>query len=213
MTEMFPTTINRLQDVLQEWRESGIVQELSLDKWGPLEARGSEFITINGWGWPWNKLKGRWEYLMGTTMFGVPRAISQFKSFLTMAFHAPVHTGFHDWHTDGPSQDGGRYHKLFIMVDKDSRNGTLRNHTNLMLIPRISFYKHFRRMERNSFTMGYARMLLYKYLGRIHFYHGLNQLACTPILDPGDALFFREDVWHRTQDMKANRFSLIIDIQ
>ena len=31
-------------------------------------------------------------------------------------------------------------------------------------------------------------------------------------MEPGDLLFFREDTWHRTQDMDVNRLGLILDI-
>ena len=31
-------------------------------------------------------------------------------------------------------------------------------------------------------------------------------------MQPGDAIFFREDVWHRTQDTLVDRLALIVDI-
>eukprot|EP00466_Bigelowiella_natans_P019969 jgi/Bigna1/86093/estExt_fgenesh1_pg.C_80066 len=213
MMEMWPKTLHKLYQNFRIWRKKGIMRKLKLDRWGKMRAKGSEFIAINGWPWPWSLFKGQWEFVMGTTMFGIPRAISQFKSFLTQSLNLPIHSGFHDWHTDGPSPDGGRYHKMFIMVDKDTRNGTMRGHTNLMLIPRKNFYKFQRRMDVNAMTMGPLRSRLYSHVGTIHRYHGLDQLACTIAMDPGDALFFMEDVWHRTQDMKTDRFSLIMDIQ
>jgi len=213
MLDTFPKTMQKLYEQFRNWNETGLMDELQLARWGDMRAKGSEFIAINGWPWPWSLLKGNWEYVMGTTMFGIPRAISQFKSWLTMALHLPVHSGFHDWHTDGPSHDGGRYHKLFVMVEKDTKNGTMRPFTNLMLISRSLHKKHLRDMYRNAQTMGELRKMLYTYVGTIHHYHELDALACTVACDPGEAIFFMEDVWHRTQDMKTDRFSLILDIQ
>lgn len=215
MIRLFPKTMKKVSSLFQTWEESGVSSKLKLDQWGGrgLYAKGSEFITINGWPWPWSMFKGSWEFVMGTTMFGVPRAISQLKSFLTMALNLPVHSGFHDWHTDGPSPDGGRYHKIFVMVEKDSKNGTMRDNSNLMLISRKQHRKYFKRMLRNAGTMGPWRSKLYYYTGTIGLYHGLDELACTVVMDPGDITFFMEDVWHRTQDMKTNRYSLIFDIQ
>lgn len=43
-------------------------------------------------------------------------------------------------------------------------------------------------------------------------WRGLDRLACDVPLDAGDVLFFREDVWHRTQDMTSDRLALIFDI-
>ena len=40
----------------------------------------------------------------------------------------------------------------------------------------------------------------------------LSALACSSCLYPGDILFFREDVWHSTQDMALDRISLILDV-
>ena len=42
---------------------------------------------------------------------------------------------------------------------------------------------------------------------------GIDRLACDVPLDPGDVLFWREDVWHRTQDLKFDRRALRIDIR
>ena len=219
MVRRWPDTMQKLSETVGEWNESGLTESLNLNRWGPVRTQGCEFIAINGWRYPWSLLKGSWEWAMGATMFGVPRAISQFKSMLTEATNLPLHTGFHDWHQDGPSSDGGRFHKLFVMVDKSPPGNhtmdsfPLKNATNLIVIPTRLYYLHERRIERQSHTMGTLRKRLYEYIGRNPLYHGFDELGCTVHMDPGDALFFREDVWHRTQDMRAKRFSLIFDIQ
>ena len=40
----------------------------------------------------------------------------------------------------------------------------------------------------------------------------MEAFDCKPQLYPGDILFFREDVWHSTQDTMLDRISLIIDV-
>merc|ERR1711879_1118008 len=40
----------------------------------------------------------------------------------------------------------------------------------------------------------------------------LDQLKCCPSLQPGDAVFYREDVAHRTQDQLVDRLSMVIQI-
>ena len=41
----------------------------------------------------------------------------------------------------------------------------------------------------------------------------LEAQACCPRLDPGDAVFYREDVAHRTQDEEVDRLSMVIQVQ
>ena len=40
----------------------------------------------------------------------------------------------------------------------------------------------------------------------------LETVGCTLVLDPGDALFMTEDVFHRTQDLLANRVAMLLDV-
>ena len=44
------------------------------------------------------------------------------------------------------------------------------------------------------------------------FHVKVDELACTIPMRPGDVLFFRDDIWHRTADMSIDRTALIIDI-
>jgi len=39
-----------------------------------------------------------------------------------------------------------------------------------------------------------------------------EQFKCSTVMRPGDVLFFREDVFHKTQDTLTDRVSLILDI-
>ena len=40
----------------------------------------------------------------------------------------------------------------------------------------------------------------------------LETVGCTLVLDPGDALFMTEDVFHRTQDLLANRVAMLLEV-
>ena len=51
-----------------------------------------------------------------------------------------------------------------------------------------------------------------KRLRPLHALGGLEGLGCDVPLDPGDVLFFREDLFHRTQDVLHDRIALIIDV-
>ena len=139
--------------------------------------------------------------------------------------------GWHDWHTDGPSHYG-RYHKMFVMVDKEDAPRS-QAHTNVKLIPAETLYAHAKcfgnfseepegilhhhyrdvwprsNMSRDE---RHARARLIQAWGMNVLWHGLERLGCTVPLNPGDLLFFREDTWHRTQDMDRDRIGLIMDI-
>ena len=48
--------------------------------------------------------------------------------------------------------------------------------------------------------------------GLRHDWHAYENLGCEIPMNPGDVLFFREDVWHKTQDALLDRLALIVDI-
>lgn len=107
--------------------------------------------------------------------------------------------GWHGWHQDGPAPLG-RYHKAFVMISKN--RSTLRGgsravaaHTNLAAVPASARYAH------NC-----------AFRSRHPDYHDPQALLCNTQMLPGDVLFFREDVWHRTQDALLDRVALILDI-
>ena len=142
-----------------------------------------------------------------------------------------VAQGWHDWHTDGPSHYG-RYHKMFVMVDKEDAPRS-QAHTNVKLIPAETLYAHAKcfgkfseepegilqhhyrdvwPLSNMSRDERHARERLVQAWGMNVLWHGFERLGCTVPLNPGDMLFFREDTWHRTQDMDHDRIGFIMDI-
>jgi len=209
----FPRMMANFTKLAKRWRRTGVSADLNLLKWGKLEAKGGEYIAINAWAFPWSLLKGRWEYVMGFTGLSSD-AVSSLKGYLTMRTEIPIYTGYHGWHVDGDAPKSTRFHKLFVMVSKEDNNGTLRRHSNLRLIPN----HHWELADRLEVRQREQYPLMTSLFGtditvRSDTDVDRELLGCTVTLDPGDALFFRENVLHRTQDMEASRFSLILDIQ
>ena len=153
---------------------------------------------------------------------------------MTNVSNLPVYQGWHDWHVDGPAHNG-RYHKFFIMVNKSTEAGA-QELTNVKVIPANAFYtagctwnkfvskitarqisfetmKPYH-MHGNWFTGPESRFLEeQRQIWGVHrHWHAYESLGCTIGLNPGDVLFFREDVFHRTQDMILDRVSFIIDV-
>jgi len=137
------------------------------------------------------------------------------RTWLTKVTGEPLCQGYHDWHMDGP-HTYGRSHKMFVMLSK-SKSGTgahtyatpqtsssqsaaewrhMRQHTNLRLLPTTLRYAHNCELELRSLAPGSF----------------LDTHSCVAEMEPGDVLFFREDVWHRTQDALYDRNALIVDI-
>ena len=102
-----------------------------------------------------------------------------------------------DWHTDGPAENVGRYHKIFVMVWKDKPR--TRNATNVRLAHAGALAAHGA-CEPNLDRVQNWQHLLFE------------RVACNIPMDAGDVLFFREDIWHRTQNMDEPRISLILDV-
>ena len=127
------------------------------------------------------------------------------RTWLTMISNLSAYLGWHDWHTDGPTgmgpQSYGRYHKIFIMVWKDEPR--TRNTTNVRLAHAGALAAHVCKFEglSDEDATFYAQ-------SREVFEH----VGCDIPLDAGDVLFFREDVWHRTQNMEFERISFILNV-
>ena len=47
---------------------------------------------------------------------------------------------------------------------------------------------------------------------RLKHERSFERNSCDIPLLPGDAVFWREDVWHRTQDVQNDRLALILDV-
>lgn len=124
----------------------------------------------------------------------------------------------------------GRYHKVFIMVEKNnsiSRDLPLMaaQRTNLMAVDAGARYAHtFSELLRaDACHLAHSCILTPpRSRSRCRYAHNCylrdadmwnrEALDCRPHLYPGDMLFFREDVWHSTQDSLLDRVSLIIDV-
>ena len=132
-------------------------------------------------------------------------------AWLTNLSSLPVHMGYHDWHMDGP-HDFGRVHKAFLMVDKHVRTESAaaaaddRQATNIVLMPASTRYAHNCALHAALAETGEGRA----HNATLEALH--EQFGCAVALDPGDLLFFREDVWHRTQDTRRDRLALILDV-
>ena len=92
------------------------------------------------------------------------------------------------------------------MVSKGSQPGQNEPgheaHANLQLVPSATRYAH------NCGFLDeaeYARSALG--VGGL-----FDQVSCVVPMAAGDILFFREDVWHRTQDTLVDRLAFIFDI-
>ena len=184
---------------------------------------------------PYPLLDGPIEYVMGGNNwfnfdeYGSSRLWSNLKAHLTKVSHTSIYQGWHDWHTDGPAQYG-RFHKIFLMVDKENDGmdaNEARRTTNVKLIPAESLYTHSQCFEAFSQDEDTLRRSIFaknwqsgktdwentrQHWGLNHRWNGFEELSCEIPLNPGDMLFFREDVFHRTQDMELNRLSMIMDV-
>eukprot|EP00466_Bigelowiella_natans_P002470 jgi/Bigna1/91670/estExt_fgenesh1_pg.C_1120006 len=225
----YPGMIRKLYGRFDIWRKKNYISKLKMDQWGQLRVMGSEFIAITAWKYPFSLLKGSWEYAMGPTLSNrLPRVFSLFKGWFTKKTGIPIYTGYHGWHTDGPDQMGGRFHKLFIMVEKtvngnaassstieeeeeEEEEELLLRHSNLRVIPKILESRLFEFIEQNRHLLKPA----WRYTGLTGIVMDwlMEQIGCTIEMDVGDALFFRENVKHRTQDMVVSRYAMILDIQ
>lgn len=102
---------------------------------------------------------------------------------------------FHTWHQDGPHQLG-RTHKAWLLVSKNSstaRGEHCAGRSNLMVISDAKLRATIRPTD-------------FERVPRI------ERLGCKLQLTPGDMLFFREDVVHRTQDLECDRLAFSVPI-
>lgn len=150
---------------------------------------------------------GNFEYIMGGDLFnftrwGHRRSYSNLKAHVTLKSKLPFYQGWHAWHVDGPSSRG-RYHKIFVMLDKEGDRAA----TNIRLMPAHWHHAFAGCMDAIGGPTGHDRSH-----GVHPFERAFDALGCDVILDPGDVVVFREDVWHRTQDMTADRSAIIFDV-
>eukprot|EP00470_Lotharella_oceanica_P008404 CAMPEP_0170179802 /NCGR_PEP_ID=MMETSP0040_2-20121228/19235_1 /TAXON_ID=641309 /ORGANISM="Lotharella oceanica, Strain CCMP622" /LENGTH=314 /DNA_ID=CAMNT_0010424101 /DNA_START=105 /DNA_END=1049 /DNA_ORIENTATION=- len=201
--------VRKVRRQMNRWKASGAVEAMGISRKAPLRVVGSEYITLTGWKFPWSVFKGSWENMMG--FGGFPSIFNQLKGGLTLASGVPLYTGFHGWHIDGNGPGNVRFHKLFVMLYKDTGLGyeESRQHSNLVLFPHtmtsvadkaVEAWKQRNPLQNMCFGHDFV-------LGRM-----LELLSCTVNVDPGDAIFFQENVFHRTQDVAVSRYAVIFDI-
>lgn len=219
----FPVTMS-VEEKFKQWAKkrkggnrlaslAGLCEEELCDEDEQLRLFGSTFLKVNAMKFPFSLLAGPWDRWMG--FIGKDKWIHHLRYWLTMKFNIPFYLGYHRWHVDG---DGivysrpGRYHKLFMMVDKD--NGAYRENpegtrmsSNIMIMPR-----NWRKQQLKKYAP------LRKQLKRVPILLQIFDLlmhdigGCVAQLNPGDALFFREDQMHRTQNVDHDRVAVIFDV-
>ena len=108
--------------------------------------------------------------------------------------------GFHGWHLDGPAKSG-RHHKAWVLLSKNRSAGRSPSadaaRSNLAAVPAAAKY------AAHDCQLGRAALL-----GEWE----PEELSCRPAMQPGDVIFFREDVWHASADAELERIALIVHI-
>ena len=110
-----------------------------------------------------------------------------------------------NWHVDNQGSNGSfNPHWLLLMVHKQqgtSEQVRVEKHANLCVVPTTSV---------DQCDTPEARQ---QALDDRKLWTDLwEKLSCCPDLQPGDAVFYREDVAHRTQDQLIDRLSMVITI-
>ena len=111
--------------------------------------------------------------------------------------------GHHWWHHDGSSR-GGRTHKAWLLVSKNRStapsSAALASKSNIIAVSAAARYglncqlSPLEELQRHQLEEHVAP-------------HG-----CRVSMQPGDLLFFREDVWHRTQDVRVDRLAFSVPV-
>ena len=122
-------------------------------------------------------------------------------------------SGF-DWHVDGDGHAGERLHKLWVLLRKGEPARASREHANIVLTPSTALealgkaaLEHLR-PDRPLELAAEEEADEDPGLGE----EVLERVSCTIPLDAGDVIFFEEDVYHRTQDLLAERVALLINV-
>jgi len=220
MREKFPTTVGNIESTLKPWKTTkisehsnhtigslaGVCHLENSDNDLSMSIVGATWQTVNEAEWP-SVFAGPWDRFMG--MFGSQK-LHYFRLWLTEKLNFPFYLGYHGWHVDGDNSvqsEIGRFHKFFVMIDKKGTNENTRMNSNIMVMPR-----NVREQQHNDWRW------LHKLLAPVPFLrHLLNSIlidvgSCVVQLDPGDALFFREDIEHRTQNVDLYRIAMSVDI-
>ncbi len=195
LRENVPETLGILRDVMGRIAGADAFEASGFSR-AEYEIQSGEFSGINPWSYPWQWINDWSEYMDSM-------ASQRLRVWLTKTTGLPVHQGRHGWH-----QDGGPDHKFFLVLRKE-----LSTHANIKLFPWDVFYAcgpkavppdivHRNQGHWVAFDSGQSKS----------FYFDTDAVACTPHLDVGDVVFFREDVYHDTQDVTAGRMALIFNV-
>jgi hypothetical protein len=118
-----------------------------------------------------------------------------------------------DWHVDGDGYRRSRIHKLFVLLHKEAGEAA-REHANLVLSPSTGLdaladavltAQQQQRKEQQQSRSARSSPPSEEAL--------LEAIGCPIALESGDAIFFAEDVYHRTQDLLAERVAMLLNVQ
>ena len=108
---------------------------------------------------------------------------------------------FADWHVDNQGSTGMNNAHWILLVVRKKGGDAAREHGNLCVAPTAAV---------DSCDSPRARQLGAE---DPSFWRSVwEAAACCPSLEPGDAVFYREDVAHRTQDQAVDRLSMVIQV-
>mmetsp|Transcript_24129 Transcript_24129/g.33455 ORF Transcript_24129/g.33455 Transcript_24129/m.33455 type:complete len:322 (+) Transcript_24129:63-1028(+) len=151
--------------------------------------QSGEFSGINPWPYPFQYINEISEYMDSMKS-------QELRVLLTKYTGLPMHQGRHGWH-----QDGGPIHKFFLVVRKEDPE-----HANLKMMP-WDAYRFCQPTESAEYRSNGG------WQGESgYYYFDIEKITCMPHLEVGDVVFFREDVYHDTQDVIKDRMALIFNV-
>jgi hypothetical protein len=107
-----------------------------------------------------------------------------------------------DWHIDNHGSTGmNNAHRILLMVHKKGDADTTHDHANVCMASTAAVD---RCDSPGARQLGTEDPFFWKSVW--------ETVACCPSLEPGDAVFYREEVAHRTQDQAVDRLSMVITI-
>ena len=115
---------------------------------------------------------------------------------------------------DGDGYRRSRIHKLFVLLHKEAGEAA-RGHANLVLAPSTGLdaladavqtaQQQPQEQQQQQSLSARSSPSSEEAL--------LEAIGCPIALESGDAIFFAEDVYHRTQDLLAERVAMLLNVQ
>ena len=124
----------------------------------------------------------------------------QRQRLFTVATGVPFFSGLHWWHRDRQ----GRTDKLWLMVSRAGDPDS--NETGLAVVPADAIERY---LGPEGLT---TSCLLDDQAFKPEMGSVLDELSCTMLVRPGDAVYYSNRVWHRSQDRKHDREALSMDV-